>query len=97
MVGQHLGLEGEGDVMQAHLAAGARGLALRRRLVGERAGIDEGDAMMLVVIADEGDELVLVEQLGAEHRAVPFDHLVAPVGLQHEVGELFRRRHECLL
>ena len=90
MVGQYRGVEGESDVVQADLAAGARGLAFARRLLGKRAGVDERDAVMLVVIADEGDELVLVEQLGAEHLAVPLDHLVPAVGLQHQMRQLFR-------
>jgi hypothetical protein len=67
MVGQIFGIESEGDVMQADLGASAGGLALSRRLVGERAGIEEGDAVMLVVIADERDEFVRGEQLGAEN------------------------------
>src|SRR3984957_16906845 len=90
MVGQILGVEGEGDGGEADLAAGARGLTFRGRLVGERAGVDKGDAVVLVVIADEGDELVLVEQFGAEHRAVPSYHLLAPIGLQHEMRKLLR-------
>ena len=75
-------------MVQTDLAAGARGLALGRRLVGERAGIDEGDPVMLVVIADKGDELVFVEQLGAEHRAIPLDHLGPAIGLQHQMRKL---------
>src|ERR1700722_1950854 len=90
MVGQHFGIEGEGDVVEADLAAGARRLAFGRRLFGKRAGVDKGDAVVLVVIADEGDELVLVEQFGAEHRAVPSYHLLAPIGLQHEMRKLLR-------
>ncbi len=70
MVGERLGVgEGERDVVQPDLAAGARGLAFGRGLVGERTGVDKGDAVVLVVIADKGDELVFVEQFGAEHRA----------------------------
>ena len=78
----------EGDVVQAALAAGARRLALGRGLVGERPGIDKRDAVVLVVIADERDLLVLVQQLRPEHLAVPLDHRLAPVGLQHEMRQL---------
>ena len=90
MVGQLFGLEGEGDVVQADLAAGAGGFAFGRRFLGERAGVDKRDPVMLVVKADKRDELVLVQQLGAQHRAIPLDHLVAPVGLQHQMRKLFR-------
>ncbi len=74
--------------MEADLAAGARSLALGGRLVGERAGIDERDPVVLVVIADKGDELVFVEQFGAEDGAIPLDHRRTTVGLQHQMREL---------
>ena len=80
----------KGDVVQADLAAGPGGLALARLLFGERAGVDEGDPVMLVVIADEGDELVFVEQLSPEHGAVPLDHLGPAVGLQNQMRQLLR-------
>ena len=76
--------------MEPHFAAGARRLAFRRRLVGKGTGIDEGDPMMLVVVADKGDMRVLVEQLGPEDRAVPLDHLRTAIGLQHEMRQLLR-------
>jgi len=76
--------------MQADFAAGACRLALGRRLVGERARVDEGDPVMLVVIADEGDMRVLLKQLGSENGAVPIDHLRAAIGLQHEMRQLLR-------
>jgi hypothetical protein len=76
-------------VVQPHFAASPRGLALARRLVGERSRIDEGDPVMLVIVADERDLLVLVQQLRPEHGAVPLDHRFAAIGLQHEMRQLF--------
>jgi len=40
---------------------------------------------MLVIITDEGDALGFVKYLGAQHRAVPIDHLATAIGLQHDV------------
>jgi hypothetical protein len=78
--------EGEGDVMQPGFPAGLGpvGFAL-----GQRPGVEKGDAVVLVVIADERDALGLVENFGAEHRAIPIDHLAPAVGLQHDMRELF--------
>ena len=80
----------EGYMVQPDFAAGLRGFALLRLLVGERAGIDKGDPVVLVVIADKRDLLVLVQQLRAEHGAVPVDHPLAPVRLQYEMRQLLR-------
>jgi hypothetical protein len=44
--------------------------------------------MMLVVITDERDALGFVKYLGAEHRAVPIDHLAPAIGLQNDVRQL---------
>jgi hypothetical protein len=46
--------------------------------------------MVLVVIADERDEVVLVDDLGAQNRAIPFAQLAQFVGLENDVGELDR-------
>ena len=82
--------KGESDVVQAHFAAGPRRLALGRLLLGQRPGIDKGDPVVLVIIADEGDVLVLEQHLGSESGAIPIDHLLPPIGLQHEMRQLFR-------
>ena len=71
----------EGDVIQARRVR----LPLR-----QRPGIEEGDPVMLVVITDERDALGFVKYLGAEHRAVPIDHLAPAIGLQHDMRQLFR-------
>ena len=55
---------------------------------GQRAEVDEGDAVVLVVIGHEGEMGVLVDDVTAEHRAVPVTHLRQAVGLEHDVGEL---------
>src|SRR3954447_5015080 len=79
--------------MQPDLTAGARGLALGRGFLRQRAGVNKGDPVMLVVVADKADELVLVQYLRPENRAVPVAHLVATIGLQHEMREFLRLRH----
>ena len=82
--------ESEGDMVQSDFTAGPRRLAFGRRLVGERAGVDKGDPVVLVVIADKADVLVLEQHFGSQDGAVPLDHLVPPVGLQDEMRQLFR-------
>src|SRR5690242_4126314 len=68
--------KGEGDMIETRRVR----LSLR-----QRPGIEEGDAVMLVVITDERDALGFVKYLGAEHPAVPIDHLAPAIGLQHDV------------
>jgi hypothetical protein len=60
------------------------GLAFR-----QRPGVQKGDPVMLVVIADERDAFGFVKDLGTEHRAVPLDHLAPAIGLQHDMRQLF--------
>jgi len=49
--------------------------------------VDTLTAVMLVVVADEGDVIILVLQLGVQHRAVPVDQRRAVRGAQHEMGK----------
>ena len=66
-------LEGKGHVVQAGSLAGSEiaALAFARLARCEAAGIEEGDAMVLVVIADERDEVVLMNDFGAQNLAIP--------------------------
>ena len=66
-------LEGKGHVVQAGSVAGAEiaALAFARLARCEAAGIEEGDAMVLVDIADERDEVVLMNDFGAQNLAIP--------------------------
>ena len=66
-------LEGKGHVVQAGSLAGAEiaALAFARLARCKAAGIKEGDAMVLVVIADERDEVVLMNDFGAQNLAIP--------------------------
>lgn len=73
--------KGEGDMVQA-----GRPRIVRR----QRPGIDKDDAMMLLIVADEGDVLVLVQNLGSEGRAVLIDHFAPAIGLQHDMGQFGR-------
>ena len=54
-------------MVQAGFLAGAEiaALAFARLARCKAAGIEEGDAMVLVVIADERDEVVLMNDFGA--------------------------------
>src|SRR6266540_138851 len=84
--------ERERDVVQARLIArlhherGA-GLGVAGR---QRSEVEEGDAMMLLVVRHEGQVRVLVDHASPEHRAIPVTHLLDPVRLEHDVGELGR-------
>jgi hypothetical protein len=77
-------------VVQAGFLTGAEiaALAFARLTPCELARIEESDAMVLVVIADERDEVVLVDDLGAQNLAIPFAQLARFVGLQNDVREL---------
>ncbi len=60
------GAEGEGDVVEAWGLCGLhRQLCGRGIARGERTEVHEGDAMVLVVVGDEGEMLVLVDDTGA--------------------------------
>src|SRR5207244_2892884 len=67
-------------------------VALARLARSQRARVEEGDAVVLFVIADERDEFVLVDDFGAQDLAIPFAQLARPVGLQNDVRELGRPR-----
>jgi hypothetical protein len=49
--------------------------------------------MVLAVIADERDEIVLVNDFGAENLAIPLAQLARLIGLQNDVRKLDRRCH----
>jgi predicted nucleic acid-binding protein len=85
-------LEGEGHMVQPGFLAGAEiaAVALARLARRQRARVEEGDAVVLVVIADERDEFVLVDDLGAQHLAVPFAQFARFVGLENNVRKLDR-------
>src|SRR5262249_42832424 len=86
--------ERERDVMQARRLGrldhelGRRGVAR-----GERAEVRERDAVMLVVVGHEAEALVLVDDAGAERRAVPVAHRGNAIRLKDHVSQL-GRRHE---
>ena len=85
-------LERKRHVVQAGFPTGAEIVApaFARLARFERARIEESDAMVLVVIADERDEVVLVDDLGAQNLAIPFAQLARFVGLENDVRELDR-------
>jgi hypothetical protein len=85
-------LEGKGHVVQAGFLPGAEiaAVALARLARRQHAGIEESDAMVLVVIADERDEVILVDDFGIQNRAVPFAQFARFVGLENDVRELYR-------
>src|SRR5262249_24664084 len=72
--------KGERDVIEARRI---------RLALGQRPGIEEGDPVMLVVIADERYALGLVKDFGSEQGAVPIDHLPPAIGLQHDMRQFF--------
>ena len=74
--------EGVGDMGEAP--------AVVRRLL-QAGDLHEGDAVMLIVVGDEGDVLVLEHQAGVEHGHVPLLQRLAVGGAQHEVREQRRR------
>jgi hypothetical protein len=82
-------------VVQAGFLAGAEiaALAFARLARCEFARIEESDAMVLVVIADERDEIVLMDDFGAENLAILLAQLARLVGLQNDVRKLDRRCH----
>ena len=47
--------------------------------------------MVPVVVADERDEIVLVNDFGAENLAIPLAQLARLIGLQYDVRKLDRR------
>src|SRR5262249_37781670 len=61
-----------------------------RRLVLEPRDAGDGDAMMLVVVGEEGEHAVRMHHLGAENGAVPAHQLVEPGRSPHDMGELVR-------
>src|SRR5215469_10641336 len=56
----------------------------------ERPRIEKGHPVVFVIITDERDALGLVKYLGAEHCAVPIDHLAPAIGLQNDVRQFCR-------
>jgi hypothetical protein len=47
--------------------------------------------VMLIVIGHKRDEVILIQDLRAQHGLVPFDHLLEVTGPQHCMSELLRR------
>jgi len=78
--------------VQPGFLAGAEiaAVALARLTRRQGAGIEEGDAVVFVVIADERNEFVLVYDFRAQDLAVPFAQFARLVGLQHDVRKLDR-------
>jgi hypothetical protein len=64
-----------------------RGRRIRRRTAGR---VDDGHPMVLVVVGQEGDEIVAESHARLKHRGVPGDHRVVVGGLEDDVGELLR-------
>src|SRR5262249_58154164 len=52
---------------------------------------DDGHAMVLVVVGEEGERAVRVHDLGAEQRAVPVHQLLEAGRAAHDVCQLARR------
>ena len=72
-------------MVQPGFLAGAEiaDVALARLAGRQRAGVEEGDTMVLVVIADERDEVVLMNDFGGQNLAIPLAYL--PIRLE-QVG-----------
>jgi hypothetical protein len=71
-------VERKGDVLQP------AGLPVLVRGAGDR---DHGDAVVLLVVGQEREELVLVGGVGAQERLVEGVHLGELVGAEHDVAE----------
>ncbi len=56
----------------------------------DRVQIDQGDAVMFVVVGQEGENGILVLDLAIEDRAVPFDHLLELARAVHDMDEAGR-------
>ncbi len=61
------------------------------RALGQAGHGENRDAMVLVVVCQEGDHVVRVGDIGLEHRPVPVDHRLELVGAQDRVREPGRR------
>src|SRR5579862_3017838 len=61
------------------------------RLINQSRNGDQRNAMMLVVVGQERDEIVLVQDFSAERGLVPFNHFLEPRSPEHRVREPCRR------
>src|SRR5262245_15804001 len=66
------------------------------RVIFCRAEVDESEAVVLVVIGQEGQSVVAVLYARLENPCVPVDHLLETVGVQGDVSELAWRGHGSL-
>lgn len=75
-------VEGEGDMFEASGAF----------CFGSGVGhADEGDAVVFIVVGEEGEHGAFVDHAGAEEVLVVFFHGGVVVGAQHDVGEFAGR------
>src|SRR5262249_54010213 len=81
------------DVIDADVGA----LARRRAGGLQRGEVHEGDAMMLLVVREEGQDGILVAHVRLEAASVPVDHLVEAARAIDDVGKFRRSCHEVLL
>lgn len=56
----------------------------------EMRHVDDGQSVMLIVIGEEGDEVVAVADIGFQEVGPPSEHLGILRGLENDVGELDR-------
>src|SRR5262249_3770754 len=66
-------------------------------LLVEPRDADDGQTMVLVVVGEKGEHAVRMDDLGAEHRAVPAHQLLEAGRAAHDVGELARRYATAVL
>jgi hypothetical protein len=65
----------------------AGGGRIRGRATGS---VEDGDPMVLIVVGEEGDEIVAEGHTRLQHGGVPGDHRVIVGGLEDDMGELVR-------
>ena len=57
---------------------------------GTTGSVEDGHSMMLVVVGQQGDEIVAEGHACLQHGGVPADHRVIVGGLEDNMGELLR-------
>jgi hypothetical protein len=78
----------ECDMIEARLACATMPVGCRAR--GEGPGVNESDAMVLVVVADEADMGGLLYDFSAQNFAIPVAHLGQAVCVENDVRHLAR-------
>nr|WP_235537424.1 MULTISPECIES: hypothetical protein [unclassified Sphingomonas] len=70
---------GEGDMVHTRRST---------RLLAEAGDMDEGDAVVFVVISEEGDAFVLERHRAVQDEPIPVDHLLEARCLENDMGQL---------